>query len=317
MLLMIGSRALALRAPELLKRCPADFDFVGTYDDADALVKRHRSKFQTIYPEKAGAKLIARGENLICEFEIAWEGSDTTSAELMQLAKDDPEAKTIGILDQEVLVASKDLLYLLKRSHRFLKDSPHFLKTMGDYRALRGSGAVIRPEHQDFLKRREKETYIHKHPKLNVSKGDFFKGDGVIYTYDHDTIHLSMKHLERPAYTYFKPTDREVMCDRKMFEAADEPTRLFSVLEEAQVLALERSQIPFPGVKTPRQSFNMALMKVCTSITSGWWREYAYENYHVVQSMYEPDYVDRLWTAVHSGLVKLATPFGVQGMGQA
>jgi hypothetical protein len=47
------------------------------------------------------------------------------------------------------------------------------------------------------------------------------------------------------------------------------------------VLAIERSLVPHPGKKTPEQAYLMALEKVCTSITSGWFREFAWENYEI------------------------------------
>ena len=47
----------------------------------------------------------------------------------------------------------------------------------------------------------------------------------------------------------------------------------------------------------------MALEKVCTSITSGWFREYAWENYHRVVHMYKTlgvnDYIDRFHKNKH------------------
>ena len=41
----------------------------------------------------------------------------------------------------------------------------------------------------NFYQLREKESYTHKLPSLNVHKGDFFKKDEVNYIYDHDSIH--------------------------------------------------------------------------------------------------------------------------------
>ena len=78
------------------------------------------------------------------------------------------------------------------------------------------------------------------------------------------------------------------------------------MLEETQVLALERSQVLFENVE-PKKSFDMALNKVCSSITSGWFREYAWENYKNVQKLYEADYVERFWKDVEIGLVKPLT----------
>ncbi len=124
--------------------------------------------------------------------------------------------------------------------------------------------------------------------------------------YNHDDLHISIKHLDKPAYEYFKPENSEVMCSKKMFFEADEQTRLYSVLEEAYVLALERSQIPNKGknIWTPRQSFEYALMKVASSITSGYFREWAYEHYFDVLKLYNDNYAERFWKALDDGIVK-------------
>ena len=63
------------------------------------------------------------------------------------------------------------------------------------------------------------------------------------------------------------------------------------------VLALERSQIPNDFSVDPNKIFLYALEKVCTSITSGWFREFAWENYHLVVKMHDDlgrnDYIKR------------------------
>ena len=71
------------------------------------------------------------------------------------------------------------------------------------------------------------------------------------------------------------------------------------------VLALERHQIPNDFRPHPKKSFDMALMKVCTSITSGWFREWAWENYDQVQGLFNPAYVDWFKAGVEDGTVKL------------
>lgn len=95
------------------------------------------------------------------------------------------------------------------------------------------------------------------------------------------------------------------MCDKGMFFDSAEIIRDLAVLEESYVLALERSLVPFPGGKTPKEAFDMALMKVCTSITSGWFREYAWEHYDAVQAMYNDNYVEKFQRGVINGTVKL------------
>ena len=179
----------------------------------------------------------------------------------------------------------------------------NFKKTLNYITLFRNIGAFVPERYKDALAKREKDTYTYSHPKLNVSKKDFFT-DTIKYVYDHDTIHLAVKHLEYPAYEYYKEDKAEVNCSRDLFFSLDENTRLLGVLEESYVLALERSQIPNNFNIEPKKSFDIALSKVCTSITSGWFREYAYDNYDKVQSMYNDSYVSKFKDGLELGIVK-------------
>jgi hypothetical protein len=293
-MILIGSEALRHYMPD---RETLDCDIVSTYREAVAFAKT-RGNVTACYPIAEGKKLYLKVNGRVVEAELIWPGNNTEK--LVELINNDPDTFKNG----DYVIPSLDVLFMLKMSHRYLKNSPHFLKTMNDIKAMRALGAKIRPEHEAFFREREKATYTYSHPKLNVSKGDFFKGDGVTYVYDHDSIHEAVKHLSTPAYQYFKPDQAEVFCDRDMFESVADSIRLCAVLEESYVLALERSQIPFKGTLTPRRSFDIALEKVCTSITSGWFREYAWENHERVQELYSDNYVDRFWNGVQNGIVK-------------
>ncbi len=308
-MLLIGSIAARYRGTDL-SRTPKDVDVIATYDEANRFlgILRARGLVDYVHPAGQGRKLVAEILGAVWEFELAWEG--TTARALVELVETDPVSAKRVIWDQEFTVPSKDVLYALKLSHRFLKDSPHFLKTMRDIQRFRHGCCYVPSRYDDWLKAREKETYSYGHPKLNQGKAGFFSGDGVTYVYDHDSIHEAVKHLDAPVYTMFKKDGAEVACDRAKFDGLRYSTRLYSVLEEAYVLALERSQIPFKGQIDPQKSFDIALMKVCTSITSGWWREFAWENYGPVRALYDPSYVDRFWTAVERGIVKPYAPKG-------
>lgn len=298
-MLLIGSQALKRVAPELMEREPKDFDLIATHAEFKEFVKRNN--FDMVVPQSAGSKMICRGPRMLpVEVEIAWPG---TSAEML-LNLIEGEEVFVETINSNVKVAPLNVLFALKASHRYKKNSVHFLKTMRDYKAMKAAGASVTDELKEFYKLREKETYNYAHPNLNTSKGKFFNPNEVEYKYEHDTIHLAMAHLERPAYTYFQE-GAEVKCDRKLFEALPLQTRLYSVLEESYVLALERSQVPYPGKLTPRQSFLIALEKVCTSIASGWWREFAYDHYDEVLALYSDDYVDRLQKGIDNGVVLL------------
>jgi hypothetical protein len=298
MLALIGS--VALNHYKQIRN-PNDMDLVGTYDDIINYAKSKQTdsnfgKIKSCYPIKDGKGMLVKFENKILEAEVTWENS--VSEKLFELIKNDSKTK----IDNNFYIPSLNLLYMLKMSHRYLKNSPYFLKTMSDIREMREMGAEIEDSHKEFLKIREKDTYNYSHPKLNQEKKDFFT-ENVDYRYDHDTIHLSMRHLEKPAYMYFKPEDQDVWCSREMFEKCDQETKLYAVLEETQVLALERSQVLFQNID-PKKSFDIALSKVCTSITSGWFREFSWENYNKIQKMYESDYVTKFWKDVENGLVQ-------------
>jgi hypothetical protein len=299
-MIVIGSKALLVQGIQTGRKS-FDIDVIGEYDEIVDYAKKYHGNIRACYPIDDGKKLVVKTDRTIIEGELTWEGSSAEALRDLILA----DEKTIYARDTVGhKFASLDVLYLLKMSHRYKKNSPHFLKTMRDIQLMRKHGATIRPEHEAFYKQRMKDTYTYAHPKLDQTKKDFFNGDGVTYVYDHDSIHEAVKHLIKPAYTFYKPDESEVNCSREMFDAAPKIIRLYGGLEETYVLALERSQIPFGDLWSPKKSFDMALMKVCTSITSGWFREFCWEHYDEIQSLYDPEYVEKFWAKAMAGEVK-------------
>jgi hypothetical protein len=297
-MIVIGSKALSYHID--VGRKINDLDIVGTYEEITAYIKRTKPK--VFYPFNGGRKMYMKyADGSIVEADIAWPNS--VEERLLDFVMSDGGTELAAY---ETFVPRLNVLYMLKMSHRYLKNSPHFLKTRQDIRLMRSHGAVILPAHEKFYQQRMKDTYVYSLPRLNVSKDAFFDevATGVKYTYDHDSIHEAVKHLDKPAYKYY--SGGEVWSDKEKFFAQPEYIRLHGVLEEAYVLSLERSLIPFPGGKTPKEAFDMALMKVCTSITSGFFREFAWESYATVQAMYSDDYVERFRAGAESGVVNLS-----------
>lgn len=290
-LILIGSRALALEAPGLLDREPKDWDLIG--NGYEAWLEKHLPD-ATVEDLPKGKKVARDGASIV-EFELTEDSSP--GREFEQFAIENGRLTAFGV------VPCLDLLFALKQSHRHLKNSPHFWKNWRDWHRMRAAGAKVREEHKSWLKAREKETYGYKHPSLMQSKKDFFADDNIQYQYDHDSIHRAVALGARPAYTFFQKDGAEVACDRTKFEACPMEVRINSVLEESAVLAIERSLVPHPGVLTARQAWLLAYSKVCTSIASGWWRQFAYEAGPQILKRYDEHYFDRFQEGLRTGVV--------------
>lgn len=284
-MLQIGSRALKQYIPALKTN---DFDFMCTVGELEDYIKAQTAyKDDFVVQKRTGTYCHCTYEGNNVEFYIA---KDNNSTE--QILR---YCNAIG--DDILMNASLEVLYMIKLSHRYLRNSPHFIKTRAHIRDMEKIGAKLTcPELKRILALREKETYNYAHPILDQSKETFFQ-DEVGYIYDHDTIHEAIAIMDAPAYKEYMKDGAEVMVDKEKFFALSEIKQLLGVYEETCVLALERCLIPFEYQTRPKDAFVMALIKVCTSITSGWFRSFAYDNFYKIISLYrelgEDDYVQR------------------------
>jgi hypothetical protein len=290
MMLLIGSRALKFYLSDYMAdKTPNDWDFISTEKDYLAYVEKHKDSIVYIQEKRYGYTIYQHKIGPI-EIEIVEKRPST------QFLYNHPLIHFTYDWSQKDWSEPYQLPYffillLLKKSHRFLKNSPHFLKTMRDYNRMKESmdefdydgtqDSLI----QKWYKMREKETLDYSHPSLNQNKDDFFTDS--FYVYDHDQIHAIIAIGEEPAFKKFQAEGAEVKCLQSKFLNCSFDVQLASVYEETAVLALERHQIPNDYSPDARKSFSMALMKVCTSITSGWFREFSYANYDTVIELYD------------------------------
>lgn len=298
---LIGSAALLRHG--IILREPGDIDLVGTYKEISAWVRRtYPGRVRELLPTNEGKKLVARiKDGPIIDAELVWPGN--SSEALLKLITDEVQAGEDGLH-----VAPADVCMMLKQTHRFLRNSPFFLKTRRDLMALREMGVQFPERHREFYTRRLRETLDYSHPSLNRNKQSFFSDDGVGYVYDHDTIHLAVMLHDKPAYEFFKEDEAEVFCSKDLFGALPHDIKVSAVYEESCVLAVERCMVPFEN-QDPERAFLMALEKVCTSITSGWFRTFAWENYDAAVEMFRANQGDRLYwnrfqVALEDGLIE-------------
>lgn len=294
-MLIIGSAAMHHWFPE--SREPAlDTDYIATTEEIKEFVAarvedRTLLSAEPLSDDSFLVRTVEGGKAKLHEFRIAWPG--TTDAELL---------KTERVFNNKY--AYPEVLFILKLSHKYKKNSPHFLKTMRDLQFLRDKGikySDIGVTLQDIYKRRKKETYNYKLPSLQTDKVGFFKD---VYTWEHDDIHKAVAVGDAPAYTKFSKDGAEVEVDREKWNKLPHYDKLLAGLEESYVLAIERSLVPHPGKLTLEQAFLKALEKVCTSITSGWFRKFCYDNYDAIKSLYSDSYYAKFLAAVERGEVR-------------
>jgi len=306
MIALIGSRAARWHHPQHWPKCN-DTDLIATFESFTEWYAQNKEDIKSCFPFDNGKKFYVEfNSGEIMEWEIAHSGSTgkaflgKVDGHLMESYELEMPGKTTT-----VLVPTMDWLFTLKSSHKYLKDSPHFDKTMRDYHLMKHElGCQI--VDKEWHKAREKATYTRPRPKLNRSKKEFFTPD-VPYKYDHDTIHKAVAKYgfnDQPAYRYYMKDGAEVMSDKNKWNVLADSMKMRGAIEETYVLALERSQIPYRGEIDPLDSFKIALSKVCTSITSGWFRAYCYENYYKILDMYTPEYLEWLDNGIESGVVK-------------
>src|SRR5512143_726822 len=140
-MILVGSRALALRMPKALKRKPLDFDWVCTQEEYETWLEKNSAKVNPtkVYREESrfgSHKMIVEGGSN-CEFEII--DPEKSSGILQKLVEGNAESLETPF----GWVPTFDMLFTIKQSHRYLKNSPHFWKTMADWHTMRHYGAVV------------------------------------------------------------------------------------------------------------------------------------------------------------------------------
>lgn len=192
----------------------------------------------------------------------------------------------------KVLIAPLEMLYVLKRSHAWRVRS--FEKTMCH---LYKEGLVnYKPKDnswgQHLLEERTKITmkeYPQRNPNLNQSVEDFFD-DPVNKKYDHDWMHTLYAHEMVPMYTRMQPDPKSAWCDKNMWlDSMSRKQRSLCVAEECYVIATERFMVPKDYRFPSKLAFHMALNKVCTTLCSGWFRDWAIDHYDEIHDLYDPN----------------------------
>jgi len=212
-------------------------------------------------------------------------------------------------------VASPASLALIKRSH--LYDPADWHKHIVDYHFLRSriDHASIAPEQRAAGEQRLAE-WRSQHPEdrgsgsMRIPNAEFFANTraALIRAYQHDDLHRATCYGERPLYQQLKDDPELAYVSGRRFEAMSHLERVQLVREETYAIALERVVIPSIELGRPwdaERAFQHALRRICTNLTTGWFRDFAIENYPEV-CRYDTDFVGRFLDALARGKVTRA-----------
>ncbi len=305
-MLVIGSQAMRVGLEDIgmgLERVPTDIDVLAREAEVFNAVNFMGLTYEKITPNK----VLCKGpDGRHVEIEIAHSG---TSSELyLDWAEKMSVLPRISLYGFSMDRAPLEILFSLKKAHRH---SPRaFHKHVKDYNLLReilgGKDAferVTKLRYQETVERHKLKT-----PSLNKSTKDFFDDKVSNRTFIHDQIHEVMAFDERPMFEKIKIDPDKVACSKEKFFALTKTQQRQCVQEEAYVIALERAMIPmlFEGeaIANPYEAYKWAVMRICTTLCSGWFREWALENYEHIMFWYDKGYVEKFLKAVEEGRIE-------------
>ena len=77
-------------------------------------------------------------------------------------------------------------------------------------------------------------------------------------------------------------------CDKDLWYTFTPEQKVKCIAEEVYVIATERFLVKSSWSFNPRAAYLKSLDKVCTTLCSGWFRDYAIDHYPEVMSLYNP-----------------------------
>lgn len=292
-MIVVGSKAL-LYNYGFLDRKVKDIDIIGDKENVKYLIN-------SLNPEK-----VVNGNGIVTLFKIQNKNEFYNTDNVEVLLCDESEAlsdyikyeESKGKIGGELFYASPEVLLSLKKSH--IHFPVLFKKHIKDYNFLLNQ--LGEDKLKTITKKNYKETEARlgklKTPSLNKSVKEFFgQSDGYVKSYFiHDDIHQAVAHYNEPLYLRMQYDKSLAKCEKNLWNEFPYEDKCKCVLEEAYVIALERKILPsiFGGHKwtSSKEALEWSLMRICTTLCSGWFREFATDNYDKIIEMSNANYVE-------------------------
>lgn len=250
--MLIGSRALAYWSSEFKPRIDSDWDIISP-------VKIDIKGVEVHYPDEYQSQYIL--DNFQSGEYIEHEGL-------------------------RIEVCSLEGLACIKRSHLSL--NLMWEKHMATYN--KHLKPHLNRKHWKWIKARERiqlEKARQGSSSLRKSVVDFFD-DAVTKKYSHDWIHELVAFHDKPLYTCLQPNPEVAWCDKNLWDELPYEDKVRCVAEETSVIAVERWLVPSEWKHYKKLAYYKALNKVCTTLTSGWFRDFAIDNFEAIVNLYRP-----------------------------
>jgi hypothetical protein len=293
---LIGSRAADYWTNRKFYRPVKDWDIVGTFSEFNEFNRLLDGKIASCYPSSDHKFQIRMKNGDRIEFEMM--EPDTSNSLLDQVCsvKRRHFGKMYYDTSVELRVVPHVVLYLIKRSHIYWP--VHWKKNIQDLHWLKEQikNEVLESVDRNFYARRVIENANKFGPlfeaKLATDNDRFFNRSQkkVKRYYLHDDLHSVVKFGIRPVYEMAKNDPTKAIMDKGIFSKLPENMQNWAVQEEAAVIALERKIIPLlmghniePTKERIQGAYDWALMRICTNLTSGWFRDFAINSWPVTR----------------------------------
>lgn len=301
-MIIVGSKALNYYFPEI-SRNVNDVDIIGSDDDIKYLTS-------SLNPERIKSTPYL---TTLISIKNKSEIFDKENVEILNYSNSDSLFKYVEYSNafSGLVYAPLEVLYSLKKSH--IHFPIKFEKHINDYCLLNNhfnSIDILSNITKLNFKETENRMGKLKTPSLNKTVKDFFgQSNGFVESYFiHDDIHKAMSHYETPLYEKMQTNPDIAKCDKNMWNNFSFTDKCKTVLEEAYVIALERKVLPglFGGKSwtSSEDAILFSLRRICTTLCSGWFREFATNNYTKIVDLHNKDYVGLFLEKYNNGEIK-------------
>lgn len=249
--LLIGSRALNFWFPSVKIKDSTDWD----------VITNRAGAFQEV-------------PNVNIEYHDPWLLNNE------EFSRFTTEDATLDLGGQKVYVVHPRGLCIIKRSHlwrdlKFDKHISHYHHHLAKFTNW------YTPEDERLLQQRTEMTmklYPQANPNLMQSKEAFFD-DAVSKVYDHDYLHELYAHYNKPLYTQLLREEGNAWCEKDKWLLLSHDDKLKCIQEEAYVIATERFLVRNNWDYPMKLAYLKALGKICTTLCSGYFRNYSIDHY--------------------------------------